>query len=76
MAEMANLILPSLTETLYMVFFSAIFSILLGFPLGILLVVSEKGSIWEKPLLNNILNSIINLLRSFPFLILMHLELG
>lgn len=71
MAEMANLILPSLTETLYMVFFSAIFSILLGFPLGILLVVSEKGSIWEKPLLNNILNSIINLLRSFPFLILM-----
>ncbi|TJX15242.1 ABC transporter permease [Tissierella creatinini] len=68
---MAELIIPSLLETLYMVFFSTIFSILLGFPLGILLVISEKGSIWEKPLLNNILNSIINLLRSFPFLILM-----
>lgn len=71
MAEMAELVLPSLMETLYMVLFSTIFSILLGFPLGILLVVTEKGSIWEKPLLNNILNSIINLLRSFPFLILM-----
>ncbi len=71
MPEIVELIVPSLMETLYMVFFSTIFSILLGFPLGILLVVSEKGSIWEKPLLNNVLNSIINLLRSFPFLILM-----
>lgn len=68
---MGALVIPSLLETLYMVFFSTIFSILLGFPLGILLVVTEKGSIWEKPLLNRILNSIINLLRSFPFLILM-----
>jgi D-methionine transport system permease protein len=47
------------------------FSILLGFPLGVLLVISEKGSIWEKPMLNRVLNSIINLLRSFPFIILM-----
>jgi len=68
---MGALVIPSLLETLYMVFFSTIFSILLGFPLGILLVVTEKGNIWEKPLLNKILNSIINLLRSFPFLILM-----
>lgn len=68
---MLDLIIPSLLETLYMVFFSTIFSILLGFPLGVLLVITEKGSIWEKTLLNNILNSIINILRSFPFLILM-----
>ncbi len=68
---MAELVIPSLLQTLYMVFFSTIISILLGFPLGILLVITEKGSIWEKPLLNNVLNSVINLLRSFPFLILM-----
>ena len=68
---MAELVIPSLLETLYMVFFSTIISIILGFPLGILLVITEKGSIWEKPLLNNVLNSVINLLRSFPFLILM-----
>lgn len=68
---MANLIVPSLLETLYMVFFSTIFSIILGFPLGVLLVITEKYNIWEKPLCNKILNGIINILRSFPFLILM-----
>jgi len=68
---MANLVIPSLIETLYMVFFSTLFSLILGFPLGILMVVTEKGNIWPKPKLNQILNSIINILRSFPFLILM-----
>ena len=68
---MAELLVPSLLETLYMVLLSTIFSILIGFPLGILLVVTEKDNIWEKPLLNKILNGIINVLRSFPFLILM-----
>lgn len=68
---MTELVIPSLLQTLYMVLFSTIFSIFLGFPLGILLVITEKGNIWEKPFLNRILNSIINLLRSFPFLILM-----
>ena len=68
---MADLILPSLWETLYMVFLSTIFSLILGFPLGILLVITEKDGIWEKPILNNILNGIINIFRSFPFIILM-----
>ena len=68
---MADLILPSLWETLYMVFFSTIFSLILGFPLGILLVITEKDGIWEKTILNNILNGIINIFRSFPFIILM-----
>jgi len=68
---MVELLIPSLLETLYMVFFSTIFSLLLGFPLGILLVITEKGGIWEKPLLNQILNGIINILRSLPFIILM-----
>lgn len=72
---MADLIMPSLWETLYMVFFSTIFSIILGFPMGILLVITEKGHIWEKPLFNRILDGIINILRSFPFLILMILLL-
>jgi D-methionine transport system permease protein len=68
---MAELIFPSLIETLYMVFFSTIFSLIIGFPLGILLVITEKDGIWEKAVLNNILNGIINVLRSFPFIILM-----
>lgn len=68
---MAKLVIPSLLETLYMVSFSTIFSLLLGLPLGILLLITEKDGIWEKPMLNNILNSIINILRSLPFIILM-----
>ena len=68
---MAELVIPSLFETLYMVFFSTVFSLLLGFPLGILLVITEKNSIWEKPNFNKVLNSIINVMRSIPFIILM-----
>lgn len=68
---MLELLIPSLLETLYMVFFSTIFSLIIGFPLGILLIITEKGGIWEKPLLNQILSGIINILRSFPFIILM-----
>lgn len=71
MAQIFDLVWTPTLETLYMVFFSTIFSILLGFPLGILMVVTEKDGIWEKPFLNRVLNSIVNLLRSFPFLILM-----
>ena len=68
---MLDLITPSLLETLYMVFFSTIFSLLLGFPIGILLTITESNGIWEKPVLNQILNGITNILRSFPFIILM-----
>ncbi|NLY66979.1 MAG: ABC transporter permease [Tissierellia bacterium] len=68
---MADLIIPALLQTIYMVFFSTLFSLLLGFPMGILLVITEKNGIWEKKQLNKILNGIINALRSFPFIILM-----
>ena len=68
---MIELLIPSLFETVYMVFFATLFSLVIGFPLGIILVISESNGIWEKPLLNKILNGIINILRSFPFIILM-----
>jgi D-methionine transport system permease protein len=68
---MIKLIVPSLLETLYMVFLSTLFSLAIGFPLGILLVITEKENIWEKPILNKILNSFINIVRSIPFIILM-----
>ena len=68
---MAEMVIPSLLETIYMVAVSTVFSILLGFPLGILLVITEEGNIWEKPLFNKVLGGIINVLRSIPFIILM-----
>ena len=66
-----NMIFDSTLETLYMVLFSTIFSLIIGFPIGILLVITKDGNIWEKSKLNQILEFIINTLRSFPFIILM-----
>ncbi len=66
-----NMIWTSTLETMYMVFFSTVFSLLLGFPIGILLVITKEGNIMKKPKLNQFLEIIINTLRSFPFIILM-----
>jgi D-methionine transport system permease protein len=65
------MIWTSTLETLYMVFFSTLFSLLIGFPIGILLTVTKEGNILERPKLNKVLDFIINTLRSFPFIILM-----
>ena len=57
-----------------MVFWSTVFSLIMGLPLGVLLHVTDRedqGGIIPKPLLNEILSRIVNILRSFPFLILM-----
>jgi len=57
-----------------MVFFSTVFSLLLGLPLGILLCISspeDQGGIKPMKVLNEVLGRIVNVLRSFPFLILM-----
>lgn len=69
-----KLVMTSTVQTLEMVFFSTLFSMLLGLPLGVLLHVSDKedqGGIIPMPILNQILSKIVNVLRSFPFLILM-----
>lgn len=66
-----SMIWTSTLETLYMVFFSTLFSLLIGFPIGILLTVTKEGNILKRPKLNKVLDFIINTLRSFPFIILM-----
>lgn len=59
-------------ETIYVTVLATLFSVIIGLPLGILLVAGEKRSILPIPVwILNILNVIINLLRSIPFLILM-----
>ncbi|GAA0178735.1 ABC transporter permease [Clostridium sediminicola] len=65
-----NLILPSLFDTIYMVFFSTVFSLVLGLPLGVILVITEKNHIWEHKKVNGFLGYIINVMRSLPFIIL------
>ena len=69
-----TLVWNATTETLAMVFASTFFSLLLGLPLGILLCITgpeSQGGIIPRPLLNNILGRVVNVLRSFPFIILM-----
>ncbi|WP_080845926.1 methionine ABC transporter permease [Cytobacillus gottheilii] len=64
-------IIEALIETIQMVTFSLLFSTLLGLPLGILLVVTRKGHLLENLPVFNILNGIINIFRSVPFIILL-----
>lgn len=59
-------------ETLYSLVLEVVFAYVIGLPLGVLLVTGEKGGV--KPLpksVMRVLNVVINLLRSVPFLILM-----
>ncbi len=59
-------------ETLYSVALETIFAYLIGLPLGVLLVTGERDGIHPLPgVLMKLLNMVINLLRSVPFLILM-----
>ena len=59
-------------QTFEMVIFSTLFSFLLGLPLGVLLCVSDPQSgIKPRPALYQMLTRIVNVLRSFPFIILM-----
>lgn len=71
MNPVVMLVLQSTLETLSMTFFSTFFALLTGFPLGVLLNVTNKFGIAPKPVFNLVLSRIIDVLRSFPFVILM-----
>lgn len=59
-------------ETVYVTLLSTLFATIIGLPLGVLLVAGEDGKILRVPKgVLHVLNIIINLLRSVPFLILM-----
>ena len=59
-------------ETVYVTVLASFFAIVIGLPLGVMLVAGEKGGVLPLPAwLMHILNVVINLLRSVPFLILM-----
>lgn len=58
-------------ETIYMTVISTILAYLVGLPLGLLLVVTDKDGIHPISWLNSLLGLIINFFRSVPFLILL-----
>lgn len=61
----------ALYDTLIMVSISLGFGSLLGIPLGIVLVICRPGGILPQPTLHQILNPLVNILRSLPFIILL-----
>jgi ABC-type methionine transport system permease subunit len=69
--ELAPLLWDSTLETLYMVAVSAVFCIVGGLPLGVLLVVTRRDGVLEAPWLNRVLAGITNFGRSVPFIILL-----
>lgn len=69
--ELLRLMIPATGETLYMVAASTVLAYLLGLPLGIILVVTSPGHIIPNPWIERTLGTIINILRSAPFIILL-----
>lgn len=66
-----NMLLQGVGETLYMTLASTLCAYIIGLPLGILLVTSAKDGIRPNAVLFKILDVIVNLTRSIPFLILL-----
>ena len=62
---------PALGETIYMTVLSTLLSYIIGIALGVLLVVTRKGGIKPMPKFNMALGTVINFLRSIPFIILL-----
>jgi D-methionine transport system permease protein len=70
-SDLLHSLLVATGETLYMTLVAAVFVTLVGLPLGVLLVATDKGGIWEQRWLSRVLGAIINVGRSAPFIILM-----
>lgn len=58
-------------DTLYMVSVATFFTLAFGLPLGVLLVITDRGGLSAAPLLNQVLGSVVNAARSLPFIILL-----
>ena len=65
------LLLTATGETLYMVLLAALFTVLIGLPLGVLLFISRRDGLFPLPRLNRVLGAVINLGRSLPFVVLL-----
>lgn len=58
-------------ETVYMTFFSTLFSLILGFILAVYMILTHPSGLRPKPAVYHALDGIVNMLRSFPFIILL-----
>lgn len=69
--DMLLMLLEGTLDTLYMTFFSTFFAYLFAFPIGIALVVTKKDGLHPMGFINRVLDVVVNIGRSVPFLILL-----
>jgi D-methionine transport system permease protein len=69
--EALSMLSIATAETVCMTFISTFFSCLLGFPLGVYLFVTSPAGLAPRRVMYNVLSRIVNIFRSFPFIILM-----
>jgi D-methionine transport system permease protein len=68
---MQPLLSQGTVDTLYMVLWSALVTVLVGLPLGVLLVLTDKGGLLRNTVVNKVIGVIVNIGRSLPFIILL-----
>ena len=68
---MINMLLEGTRDTLYMTLVATLFGYILGLPVGILLTITDKEGIAPNAIIYRILDVIVNIMRSIPFLILL-----
>ncbi|MBI4857047.1 MAG: ABC transporter permease [Acetobacterium woodii] len=70
-SSMTALIVQGTFETLYMTLMSTLLAYIIGLPMGVLLVTSDSEGIVPMKMTNKVLNIVVNITRSIPFLILL-----
>lgn len=70
MKEIISIVGPAIPETLYMVFVSTALALLIGLPVAVIMVLTREDGLSENRFIYRILDGIVNVLRSFPFVIL------
>ncbi|MBE3594696.1 MAG: ABC transporter permease [Candidatus Carbobacillus altaicus] len=63
-------IIQATFETLYMVSFSLLFAVILGLPLGVLLILTSPGHLLPNRPIHQLLGTIVNIFRSVPYIVL------
>ncbi|MDO5715259.1 MAG: methionine ABC transporter permease [Tissierellia bacterium] len=71
MNRVIEIIGEAIPQTLIMVFASTLMALIIGLPLGVILTVTRPRGLIENRRIYSVLDAIINVLRSFPFIILM-----
>ena len=71
LSQLIDIMSGGIVESLYMTVVSTLLAYLFGIPLGVVLYITDKGDIAENRVINAQVGTVVNLLRSVPFIILL-----